>query len=182
MRTSHKMYLTFILSSACIFLYQYHMSIPRISAFAQQSINEVSWLFNSPHYTVNYIVINENYINLAEIISNYIHDFWFSLKIIWKPKLSSTTNNNYYDFRFIFISVLLNENNYEFPMFTFMPLSINALMLYIYPHIYVGYNNINHYYDNNNNNHDSSSNNKQITNNTICKDKTSLLKSFSIGE
>lgn len=54
-------------------------------------------------------------------------------------------------------------------------------MLYIYSHIYVGYNNINHYYDNNNN-HDSSSNNKQITNNTICKDKTSLLKSFSIGE
>lgn len=50
MRTSHKMYLTFILSSACIFLYQYHMSIPRISAFSQQSINEVSWLFNSPFH------------------------------------------------------------------------------------------------------------------------------------
>ncbi|CRK97451.1 CLUMA_CG010840, isoform A [Clunio marinus] len=41
MRTSHKMYLTFILSSACIFLYQYHMSIPRITSFSQQSINEV---------------------------------------------------------------------------------------------------------------------------------------------
>jgi hypothetical protein len=42
MRTSHKtLYLTFILSTVCIFLYQYHMSIPRIATLQQQSINEV---------------------------------------------------------------------------------------------------------------------------------------------
>lgn len=42
MRTSHKtLYLTFILSTVCIFLYQYHMSIPRIVSLQQQSINEV---------------------------------------------------------------------------------------------------------------------------------------------
>ncbi|CAO1401314.1 unnamed protein product [Diamesa hyperborea] len=31
MRTSHKMYLTFLLSSACIFVYQYHLSMPRLT-------------------------------------------------------------------------------------------------------------------------------------------------------
>lgn len=65
MRTSHKMYLTFILSSACIFLYQYHMSIPRMSSFAQQSINEVSWLFNSHNgaLIINYRGGDEIFIN-----------------------------------------------------------------------------------------------------------------------
>lgn len=73
MRTSHKMYLTFILSSACIFLYQYHMSIPRMSSFAQQSINEVSWLFNSPNGIINYRDVDENFhYCIASIAWNYI--------------------------------------------------------------------------------------------------------------
>lgn len=42
MRTKHKMYLTFLLSSACIFLYQYQVAIPRITVFSQQSVSEVS--------------------------------------------------------------------------------------------------------------------------------------------
>ncbi|XP_070500308.1 galactosylgalactosylxylosylprotein 3-beta-glucuronosyltransferase P isoform X1 [Chironomus tepperi] len=42
MRTSYKtLYLTFILSSICIFLYQYHMAIPRMISLQQQSINDV---------------------------------------------------------------------------------------------------------------------------------------------
>lgn len=42
MRTKHKMYLTFLFSSACIFLYQYQVAIPRITVFSQQSVSEVS--------------------------------------------------------------------------------------------------------------------------------------------
>lgn len=39
MRTSHKMYLTFVLSTACIFLYQYQLSKARlITSSSQQSL------------------------------------------------------------------------------------------------------------------------------------------------
>lgn len=50
MRTSHKMYLTLILSTACIFLYQYQLSKARLlSSSSQQSIvlNEVLQLHQS---------------------------------------------------------------------------------------------------------------------------------------
>lgn len=49
MRTKHKMYLTFLLSSVCILFYQYQVAIPRITVFSQQSVSEVrSMIFIFP--------------------------------------------------------------------------------------------------------------------------------------
>jgi hypothetical protein len=90
MRTSHKMYLTFILSSVCIFMYQYHVSIPR--AFSQQSIIEVSMTF---YYTVVRIIIAQLYFNETEII----HKFFFFLQL--------ATKNEIYIFNFL-VSVVKN--------------------------------------------------------------------------
>lgn len=41
MRTSHKMYLTFVLSTACIFLYQYQLSKARLITSSSQQSMEV---------------------------------------------------------------------------------------------------------------------------------------------